>query len=1111
MFVRMNIVQNGLAMTTRSVKTDDELLAEIAEEVKDHEDGLLNDYKTHVGSWKYHYLYLCIGAKNIVSGKFEQQFNVFMIFAIIAAGILVGIQCYPELENDPIVTSIENAVIALFFLECVLKILAEGLQPYKYFIGKHGRMNTFDFLIVILCAPFISDIFVGKSPIVRLVSRLFRLVRISKLANQIPSLQVILRGLAGGLKSITYIAIFLVLVLYVYAIFGVILFYDNDPFHFRSIHVSLLTLFQCCTLENWSEIMYINIYGCRDYPSTFLYSESDIDPQAWADLNDMYKCTKPIAQPVVASIYMLSYVIIASFIMLSLFVGIVTMNMQDSLNEMRTESENAVRKNRLLKQAYEMKVLTIKAKTIMGKAEVEMSSHRKKLTEETVRCLKDVENPNLSSKRKSSVLHLVVEGAKKTIEVARETTRIAFTRASVDERKKMDNIKEMRKLLAQAWEGAIAHDMDHHIPHDAHELILKIANQARKITSTEIFSNVIVLVIFLTAILVGLEIEDRSDQYYGTYNILEEFIFYVFLVEILVRWAADEFHIQFFMNFSNVFDLLVTVGSKIRAEGNFIIMLRIFRLFRVFKLTKSIPQLGVIINALITAIMSIGYVLCVIFLYYYIFAILGVTMFGQNDEFYFGSLHTALAALFQIATLDNWSQVMYKNVYGCDVYPPFLSLETDLYGFCPHPEALGLWAVLYFVVFVTIGAFVMLTLFVGVVTTSMDEASKNQIVEMALNVKVNEACDEQGISEEQLGLYRRVFNMLDFDGGGSIEAQELKLGLNCINVFPTEDELDKWILEVDIDKSGAIDMVEFVTFMTNIKKKKEQERLAKQANVIAKKLLLTHRRKRDEGRLKFQKPKHRHFNFGSITLMSPLSFRRGGSVAKGIGEASRWSAEGGLFKGVSSILQAHKPAPRLGGSDTSGGSMKHSPAAPQYDVDKVPKRRSMFGSLTGAFTRQFSTTARSNDFVELFKERKKEKKSLSMKAFAESLRCIEDDEESNEGKESLDDECTDTDDRLPKALSYKQGAQNNGSNARAGGRVHVAGLGVGVVVSDGAASTASDDICRRTSNSDCRDDVGDDDTEPGPSHEPYQPDPQVPRRVDPAVGESRRAMRSLFR
>ena len=322
MFVRMNIVQNGIAMTTRAMKTDDELLAEIAEEVRDHEDVLLNDYKNHKGSWKYSYLYACICAKNIVSGKYEQHFNIVMIFAIIFAGILVGIQCYPRLENNYIVTAIENSVIALFFLECVIKVLAEGLKPYKYFLGKHGWMNTFDFFIVILCAPFISDIFVGKSPIVRLVSRLFRLVRISKLANQIPALQVILRGLAGGLKSITYIAVFLLLVFYVFAIFGVILFRDNDPFHFRTVPVSLLTLFQCCTLENWSEILYINVYGCREYPSIFFFSESDMDSETWADLDDMYKCTDSYAQPVVASVYMLSYVIIASFIMLSLFVGI---------------------------------------------------------------------------------------------------------------------------------------------------------------------------------------------------------------------------------------------------------------------------------------------------------------------------------------------------------------------------------------------------------------------------------------------------------------------------------------------------------------------------------------------------------------------------------------------------------------------------------------------------------------------------------------------------------------------------------------------------------------------------------------------------------------------
>lgn len=49
--------------------------------------------------------------------------------------------------------------------------------------------------------------------------------------------------------------------------------------------------------------------------------------------------------------------------------------------------------------------------------------------------------------------------------------------------------------------------------------------------------------------------------------------------------------------------------------------------------------------------------------------------------------------------------------------------------YCLKPYAFGVVAAIYYVIFVIIGSLVMLTLFVGVVTTSMDEAAAEQAEE----------------------------------------------------------------------------------------------------------------------------------------------------------------------------------------------------------------------------------------------------------------------------------------------------------------------------------------------------------------------------------------------
>ncbi len=52
----------------------------------------------------------------------------------------------------------------------------------------------------------------------------------------------------------------------------------------------------------------------------------------------------------------------------------------------------------------------------------------------------------------------------------------------------------------------------------------------------------------------------------------------------------------------------------------------------------------------------------------YLFSVLGVILFRENDPFYFGSIWKAFATIWLVETLNNWEQPMLINVYGCDQY-----------------------------------------------------------------------------------------------------------------------------------------------------------------------------------------------------------------------------------------------------------------------------------------------------------------------------------------------------------------------------------------------------------------------------------------------------------
>jgi hypothetical protein len=183
----------------------------------------------------------------------NKWFNGTILFSIIVAGVLVGIQSYPEMQSPGI--EIADLVIQIIFsLECVFKIFAEGVHPANYWIGPERNWNNFDFWLVFFCwIPFAGNV---------AFLRLLRLMRLLKLVGKVKQLQVIVMGLAKGLSAVSYIILLMLLIFYLFAVMGVSSFRDNDPFHFGSLGVAMLSLFRAATLEDWGDIMFINWFGC---------------------------------------------------------------------------------------------------------------------------------------------------------------------------------------------------------------------------------------------------------------------------------------------------------------------------------------------------------------------------------------------------------------------------------------------------------------------------------------------------------------------------------------------------------------------------------------------------------------------------------------------------------------------------------------------------------------------------------------------------------------------------------------------------------------------------------------------------------------------------------
>ncbi len=99
--------------------------------------------------------------------------------------------------------------------------------------------------------------------------------------------------------------------------------------------------------------------------------------------------------------------------------------------------------------------------------------------------------------------------------------------------------------------------------------------------------------------------------------------------------------------------------------GGNVAFLRLLRLMRLLKIVRKIKQLQVIVLGLFRGLDSVKYIVLLIVLVLYLFAVVGVSTFRKNDPFHFGSVMFAMVSLFRVMTLDSWSQVMFITAFGC--------------------------------------------------------------------------------------------------------------------------------------------------------------------------------------------------------------------------------------------------------------------------------------------------------------------------------------------------------------------------------------------------------------------------------------------------------------
>ena len=275
----------------------------------------------------------------------------------------------------------------------------------------------------------------------------------------------------------------------------------------------------------------------------------------------------------------------------------------------------------------------------------------------------------------------------------------------------------------------------------------------KNIAESKWFNNFITAVIILAGVIVGIQTyKDFAAEHEFTLHIFDQVILWIFVLEVIVKMLAEgKKPWRYFQDSWNVFDFLIVAVCFMPIEAkSFVAVLRLARILRVLKLVTALPRLQMIVGALLKSIPSMGYVFLLLFLHFYIFAAMATFIYGENDPWHFYDLQTSFLSLFRAVTLEDWTDLMYINMYGSDHYGYSEQMDAWLAdrGITRVSDASPVGAAAFFVIFVLTGAMVVLNLFIGVIMTGMDEMKAEQeLEEKALKQEKEEVSMEDEIHQ----------------------------------------------------------------------------------------------------------------------------------------------------------------------------------------------------------------------------------------------------------------------------------------------------------------------------------------------------------------------------
>ncbi|WP_424216738.1 ion transporter (plasmid) [Streptomyces sp. BI20] len=230
-------------------------------------------------------------------------FSIGVLVVIIVNAALLGAETYSGLvtEHRTLLHAAERLCLILFTAEIGVRVGAHLDRPKDFL---RDPWNVFDLLVVL----------VAFMPVIRentTLLRLLRLARVLRTARFMPQLRILLVAVGRALPGTLSFIFVGSLVIYVYAMVGWVFFSDVDPDHFGSVGRAALTLALLTTMDGFGDAVHAGLQISR-----------------------------------FSLLYYASYVLLASFVLVNVLIGVVLTSLDDAREAAREEAEAEAREKR---------------------------------------------------------------------------------------------------------------------------------------------------------------------------------------------------------------------------------------------------------------------------------------------------------------------------------------------------------------------------------------------------------------------------------------------------------------------------------------------------------------------------------------------------------------------------------------------------------------------------------------------------------------------------------------------------------------------------------------------------------------------------------------------